>query len=93
VTANNLTNATAIGAFATVGESNALALGCTNCQFGTSPPNVGIGNANPNAKLDIIVPNTGNQNLLFFGDTVGGSGDVARFVYSAVAPPFPLRWS
>jgi hypothetical protein len=86
----NLTNATAIGAFATVGESNALVLGCTNCQFGTSPPNVGIGNANPNAKLDIIVPNTGVQNLLFFGDTVGGSGDIARFTYNASSPPFSL---
>jgi hypothetical protein len=91
VTSNNLTNATAIGAFATVGESNALVLGCTNCQFGTSPPNVGIGNANPNAKLDIIVPNTaGAHNLLFFGDTVGGSGDIARFIYNASTPPFPL---
>ena len=91
VTANNLTNATAIGAFATVSESNALVLGCTNCQFGTSPPNVGIGNANPNAKLDIVVPNTaGAHNLLFFGDTVGGSGDIARFVYNASSPPFPL---
>jgi len=66
VTANNLTNATAIGAFATVSESNALVLGCTNCQFGTSPPNVGIGNANPNAKLDIVVPNAGIQNLVFY---------------------------
>jgi hypothetical protein len=86
----NLTNATAVGAFATVGESNALVLGCTNCQFGASPPNVGIGNANPNAKLDIIVPNSGIQHLLFFGDTVGGSGDVAAFSYNATTSPFPL---
>lgn len=90
VTSNNLINATAIGAFATVGESNALVLGCTNCQSGTSPPNVGIGTANPNAKLDIVVPNTGIQNLVFFGDTVGGSGDVAKIVYNANTSPFPL---
>ena len=91
VSSDNLTNATAIGAFATVGKSNALVLGCTNCQFGTNPPNVGIGNANPNAKLDIMVPNTAGQHNLLFFDTVGGSsGDIARFVYNASTPPFPL---
>ena len=63
VTANNLTNATAIGAFATVGESSALVLGCTNCQFGTSPPNVGIGTATPTHRLESAADANAGNNL------------------------------
>jgi len=55
---NNLTNATAIGAFAGVGESSAIVLGCTlACPPGTTPPRVGIGTNTPGAVLDINAPN------------------------------------
>ena len=86
-----LTNATAIGAGALAAGNDMIVLGCTsNCFSGTIPPNVGIGTASPFAKLDIMVPNTGIQSLVYFGDTVGGSGDVARITYDASASPFPL---
>jgi len=51
---------------------------------------VGVSSPVPRAPLDIMVPNTGVQNLLFWGDTSGGSGDVAKFTYSASSSPFPL---
>ena len=51
---------------------------------------IGISSPVPLAPLDIMVPNTGVQNLLFLGDSSGGSGDVARFTYSASSSPFPL---
>jgi len=55
VSAGDLTNATAIGANATVGESNSLVLGSINGVNGaTSDVNVGIGTTTPEAKLDII---------------------------------------
>jgi hypothetical protein len=59
VSSGNLTNATAIGTFATVGESNALVLGCASggCPSGTIPPSVGIGTTSPSATLDISAPN------------------------------------
>ena len=59
VTSNNLTNATAIGAFATVGESNALVLGCSlgSCAGGALTPKVGIGTMTPFATLDVSAPN------------------------------------
>jgi hypothetical protein len=46
----NLNNATAIGAFATVSESNALVLGGT----GSNAVNVGIGTAAPTEPLDVV---------------------------------------
>jgi hypothetical protein len=59
VTSGSLTNATAIGAFATVGESNALVLGCSlgSCVGGALPPKVGIGTTTPFATLDVSAPN------------------------------------
>jgi hypothetical protein len=86
VGSSNLTNATAVGAHALAGASNSLVLGGT----GTNAVSVGIGTTTPGATLDITVPNTGVQNLLFFGDTVGGSGDVAKITYDASSSPFPL---
>jgi hypothetical protein len=55
---NNLTNATAIGAFARVEESSAIVLGCTlACPPSTSAPKVGIGTNTPAAALDVVAPN------------------------------------
>ncbi|MBV8206332.1 MAG: hypothetical protein JO041_06030 [Acidobacteria bacterium] len=53
-TSTQLNNATAIGALATVGESNALVLGSINGVNGaTSSVNVGIGTATPAYMLDV----------------------------------------
>ena len=60
VSSGSLFNATAIGAEATVGESNAIVLGCastSSCQAGglnpgAVPPNVGIGTATPTHRLE-----------------------------------------
>ena len=59
MSSGSLTNATAIGAFATVGESNALVLGCSlgSCVGGALPPKVGIGTTTPFATLDVSAPN------------------------------------
>jgi hypothetical protein len=59
VGSGNLTNATAIGVFATALESNTLVLGCASgtCPGGTTPPKVAIGGATPVATLDITAPN------------------------------------
>jgi hypothetical protein len=54
---------------------------------------IGVGAGTPAAPLDIVVPNTGAQNLLLFGDNVGGSGDVARFIYSPGTSFYPLTLS
>jgi hypothetical protein len=51
----NLQNASAIGAYAAVSESNALVLGSINGVNGaTSSVNVGIGKANPSQALDVV---------------------------------------
>jgi len=69
---NNLTNATAIGAFAGVDESNAIVLGCSlACPNGATTPNVGIGTNTPGATLDINAP---NQVGLFVRGPVNGVG-------------------
>ncbi|HEV2423849.1 MAG TPA: hypothetical protein VGZ29_03370 [Terriglobia bacterium] len=78
VSPGTVINATAIGAEAIAGESNAIVLGCTSstaCSAGglnpgAVPPNVGIGTGAPVAPLDI------NGNLLqtLIGDPGCGSG-------------------
>ena len=69
---NNLTNATAIGAFAGVDESNAIVLGCSlACPNGATGTNVGIGTNTPGAALDINAP---NQVGLFVRGPVSGVG-------------------
>jgi len=69
VPADGLSNATAIGAYATVGESNALVLGSINGVNGaTSSTNVGIGTTTPQYTLDV------NGNANFSGNvSIGGS--------------------
>ena len=57
-----LSNATAVGAFATVSESNALVLG--------NGANVGIGTSAPTAALDVV----GNSLQALIGDAGCGSG-------------------
>jgi hypothetical protein len=54
-TADGFKNATAIGSYARVAESDALVLGCTttSCPSGTTPPFVGIGTATPAATLEV----------------------------------------
>ena len=66
VSSGNLSNATAIGAFARVAESNAILLGCvsSNCASGTSQPNVGIGTTTPLAPLDVLPLNDSIHILL-----------------------------
>jgi hypothetical protein len=68
-TADGLTNATAIGANAMVGESNALVLGSINgVNSATSGTNVGIGTTTPQYPLDV------NGNANFSGNvSIGGS--------------------
>jgi hypothetical protein len=53
-----------------------------------STANVGIGTTAPDAKLDIEVPNTGTQSLIFLS-TPGERGGIAKLTYST-ASPFPL---
>jgi hypothetical protein len=74
----NLTNATAIGAFAEVTASNSMVLGSINgVNFATADTNVGIGTTAPAAKLDVH----GNANftgLITFaaGQTFPGAGTI-----------------
>lgn len=50
-----LTNATAIGAQAQVGSSNAMVLGAIQgVNFATASTNVGIGTTNPSERLDVV---------------------------------------
>jgi Chaperone of endosialidase len=73
VNSPSLTNATAVGAFATVSKSNALVLGGT----GANAVNVGIGTATPSATLD--VRGTGNfTGLITFapGQTFPGTSTI-----------------
>jgi trimeric autotransporter adhesin len=73
VNSPGLTNATAVGAFATVSKSNALVLGGT----GANAVNVGIGTATPSSTLD--VHGTGNfTGLITFapGQTFPGTGTI-----------------
>jgi hypothetical protein len=69
VAADGLSNATAIGANAVVGESNALVLGSINGVNGaTSSTSVGIGTTTPQYTLDV------NGNANFSGNvSIGGS--------------------
>ena len=66
---DGLINATAIGAFAMVGESNALVLGSINgVNSARSSTNVGIGTTTPQYTLDV------NGNANFSGNvSIGGS--------------------
>jgi hypothetical protein len=73
VSSTALTNATAVGAFAIVSKSNALALGGT----GANAVNVGIGTATPNFTLD--VHGTGNFTgpiTFAAGQTFPGAGTI-----------------
>jgi|HubBroStandDraft_4_1064222.scaffolds.fasta_scaffold01166_12 hypothetical protein len=66
-----LTNATAIGAWAEVAESNAIVLGSINGVNGqTANTSVGIGTTTPQAKLDV----EGNSVQTLIGDPGCGSG-------------------
>jgi len=49
----------------------------------SSTNNVGIGTNLPGAILDINIPNVANTDLLRFSNSVGGSGDIAKFQYGA----------
>ena len=83
-------NVTAIGANAQVGASNSIVLGSIQgVNGGTANTSVGIGTTTPQAPLDVVVPNAGTQNLLFFGAN-GVSGNVAKFTFAASAAPYPL---
>ena len=92
-TNNNLTNATAIGYNAKVGQSNSLVLGGT----GADIVNVGIGTSTPSAKLDVRAANVtptattvGNLNVFTtnaWGADLGASltlGGAAGTTYPAV---------
>jgi hypothetical protein len=56
--------------------------GLTNMLI-NSVGNVGIGTSSPGAILDINIPNVVNTDLLRFSNSVGGSGDIAKFQYGA----------
>jgi hypothetical protein len=66
-TGTAMQNATAIGTYATVGESNALVLGCVSGSNGcTTSTSVGIGTATPSATLNVV----GSTLLMANGITV-----------------------
>jgi len=70
----NLTNATVIGANATVSASNSMVLGSINGVNGaTASTNVGIGTTAPQATLDVA----GNGLEVYTGDPQCGSGTAA----------------
>ncbi len=72
---DGLTNATAIGANAWVGESNSLVLGSINGVNGaTSSTNVGIGTATPQYTLDVNGNANFNGNVSIGGSLSKGSG-------------------
>ncbi len=74
----NLSNATAIGANALVGESNALVLGSINGVNGaTSSVNVGIGTTTPQATLEVNGTAQFDSTVTFApGQTFPGSGTI-----------------
>ena len=91
-TTPDLTNATAIGAFALVAKSNTLVLGGINGVNGaTADTNVGIGTTAPQTLLHIDhKPPFGGQDVLLL--TTGGTADVASLaLQSTVAGGLRLR--
>jgi endosialidase-like protein len=69
-----LSNATAIGAYAVVGESNALVLGSINGFNGaTSSVNVGIGTSTPGHALDVVGDINASGCVVATGTTLGGT--------------------
>ncbi len=78
--ANNLSNATAIGAFADVEQSNSLVLGSTlnqgNCNASNNcqSTSVGIGTATPQSTLDVHGNTSITGNLNVTGTVTCGSG-------------------
>lgn len=88
--ANNLTNAMAIGANSMVSQSNSLVLGSINgVNNATADTNVGIGTTAPTYKLQIVdSSNTGLRVLTnTSGGTVASFGGLGNFVIDTVAIP------
>jgi hypothetical protein len=70
----SLTNATAIGAYAEVGESNALVLGSIDgVGLGTASVNVGIGTTTPSYALDVETPSLAFPVTAVYGAAAGAS--------------------
>jgi hypothetical protein len=72
--ATGITNATAIGANAYVGASNALVLGSINGVNGaTASTNVGIGTTTPSHKLSVV--GSGSFDTLYLNKKISGTSD------------------
>ena len=77
----NLTNATAIGAYAVVGQSNSLVLGSINgVNFANADTKVGIGTTTPSERLTIKSPTSSygfvhTDGTITVGSFVGGTGN------------------
>jgi len=91
----SLTNATAIGAFALVTESNALVLGSVG-HGGVPNPSVGIGKTAPAATLDVLDNGTGGSTIssntaravnAVYGGNSATSGSGANGGYFVTASP------
>jgi len=73
VAANNLTNATAIGALAYVGQSNTIVLGSINGKnSSTVDTKVGIGTITPTSAFQVLAPGTTPSGYAYAVDGIAG---------------------
>jgi hypothetical protein len=88
VSAAGLSNATAIGSFAIVGENNAVVLGGTQ----SNAVNVGIGTSTPQSLLELSSPNSTVSEppspILTLTNTAGGSGAQVSIDFNTSSPRY-----
>jgi len=93
VTSDFVSNATAIGSNAKVGESGALVLGGT----GSDAVNVGIGTPTPRSTLDIVSPTTSVGGppapTLTLSNTAGGQGAEVSIDFNTSAPSYTANYN
>jgi hypothetical protein len=93
VSAAGLSNATAIGAYAIVGENNAIVLGAT----GSGGVNVGIGTTTPQSTLELSsansTPSEPPSPILTLTNTAGGSGANLAIDFNTSAPVYGSNYN